>query len=306
MRFKQYHKNREAGQWLFRSFMVALQVIIVTLGICGNGSWSSSEEIIDVEVPAPVEGKVVGTDTIAVLGREVRCTYYLSPHGKNSIAAYYQHNFSSEGFQQTVDKEISSVRQLRFKKLFMLEGKELVVEFVLSDKPNGTGVAIGKYTQPVGAGDIEKTPLSWREERFAPPKEDAPGEDLAIIPRPPESVRWMNIEKEKNVFLTYATSLSVEEVQDFYRNQMELRNWQVKRDFSAVREAVSEYKKVTKKKNIAVYSPFADGEDMEGIIADARALDFEGEEGKAKITIFPNFMDRSMGSVVQIFYEKAE
>src|SRR3989338_7283554 len=107
MRFKQYHQNREAGQWPFCSFMVALQVIIVTLGICGSGSLSRSEEMVDVEVPAPVEGKVVGIDTIAVLGREVYCTYYLSPYGKNSIAAYYQHYFSGEGFQQTVDKEIS-------------------------------------------------------------------------------------------------------------------------------------------------------------------------------------------------------
>lgn len=306
MRFKRYHKNRDTAQRSFRFFLAVLQVIILTLGICGSSSLSRAEESVDVEVPAPVEGKVVGTDTIAVLGRDVGCTYYLSPQGKNSIVAYYQQYFSGQGFQQTVDKEISSVRQLRFKKLFMSQGKELVVEFVLSDKPNGTGVAIGKYTQDTGAGDIEKTPLSWREERFAPPKEDVPGEDLAIIPRPPESVRWMSLEKGKNVFLTYATSLSVDELQDFYRNQMESRNWQVKRDFSAAQEAVSEYKKVTKKKAIVTYSPFSDGEDMEGIIADARALDFEGEEGKAKITIFPNFMDRSMGSVAQIFYEKAE
>ena len=160
--------------------------------------------------------------------------------------------------------------------------------------------------QLAGELSLEKAKFSVKDSIFALPKEDEPGADLPAVPRPPESVRIMSRNSGDTRRVMYTTSLDVGAAADFYRENMPEREWTLTNE-TAARKAIEVYEKITGKKSLGIKSPFSDGEDFEQLIKDSYVLNFTASFGSAKLIIFPNFIDRKSGSIVQISYsEKPE
>jgi hypothetical protein len=201
----------------------------------------------------------------------------------------------------------------RFKgkdKEYLHPGEAFVVDIVLTrkdkDGQNGTLVVISKYIQSENSPDIEKSLISVKDPMFSIPEpeseEDVPGEDLKIIPRPPQSTRWSASAQKNQVRLIYATSLSVTEAVEFYKNKMPGYDWQVERE-TATKDALDAYTQATGGKEAFRVPKFFGGlEDPKEIIRGGYVLNFKGSQGQAQITVMPNFIDTKRGSIVSISY----
>lgn len=275
------------------------QILILTALSLFFVSLVSAETDLSFTVPGPPQSKPLGSQPLRIGGREILASAFESQEEKSHIVDYYQDFFKEQDFKQLSDKPIfkTTTRQMRFKK------EDLVVDVYLSAQEEKTEVVVAKYLQPEGAPDLENSPLSVKDSFFSLPTQDAPGEDLRFIPRPPESLRLSSIKLDqgKNIFLTYMTPLSVEQAKDFYKLNMPYQTWLIQRDMPTG-ELVEDYKKATGKKSLGMYSAFSDAENFDSVVHDGYLLDFKSGFGSASITIFPNFIDKKLGSVVQIVY----
>lgn len=263
---------------------------------------AQAREGLNFKVPAPPESKMLeNTQGEKKIGDKVlRGADYQSAKEQAAIIEYYQGFFEEEDFKQIQDNylhEGAGVRRLRFKK------EDLVVDLILMPNAQGTSVGIVKYLQPQGSPDLEKT-LPAVSDLISLPQTDSEGEDLATIPRPPKSVRVQSFGLGKTIQLIYTSSLPIEEVKEFYLDQMPYAGWQIKRD-APVSQAAEAYKSKTGK-NTLVPPIFSDGENLGNVAAGAALLDFENQGEKARITIFSNFMGKESGSMVHIEYTKPD
>lgn len=281
-------------KYTFSVLTILTMIILFPLGFCRAGE-------LDIEVPIPPESKIIDTQTITAFGRDIQAAAYISTQTQNRLKEYYRWFFNNQGFKNTQEKDMREINQLRFKKADWMNKQELVIDVILFEDPQGTKVSIAKYLQNAGSPDIEESKLSLKDIAGTIPTEDAPGKDLKMIPRPPESTRWVSSDKEGGSILLYASSLPVNRLKDFYRGQMSDQGWEIEKEID-VKEAVEKYKKAAHEKDFGLPAPFADAESLEQVISDAHVLNFKGSAGRAKITIYPNFMDSKSGSLVQIDY----
>lgn len=290
-------KNRLVRSWVLGLWCwVILVLAFCPLPLFGEGT-------LDFSVPAPPASKLIGNDTLAVLGKNVQCAYYLSSWSQSDITNYYQSNLAKDGFKITLeDKKTDKVKLVRFKRIDQKSRQELVLDFVLSIQPQGTKVSIGKYLQPQGGPDLENLPLSLQDKSlFSLPKTDNPGEDLPNVPRPPQGIRLASMVKNGAGILLYSSALTAEEVREFYRDQMPAEGWEIKNDVSAG-AAMDAYKKNTHKSSLGIQVPLTDGQDFEEVISGAYVLDFGDKVNKVRITVMPNFIEIKDGSMIQINY----
>lgn len=253
----------------------------------------------DFQVPAPPAGELLDTQAFTLGGRGFKAYLYKSDKDEAAIAEYYQRFFKSHDFENILDEieEKQNKRLLRFKK------EDLVVGIALMPKAEGTEVVISEYLQPAGSPPPEKLKPSVND--LTLPQEDQPGKDLKIIPRPPQGIRWMSMDTGKRAHLMYATPLGVGEVVGFYKANMPDNSWEIERE-TATRDTMDTYVQATGKKDLGIKTPFRDAEDLNEIIKDSYVLDFKSGYGRARITVFPNFMDRRLGSLVQIVYGQGD
>ncbi len=274
-------------------------MVILAIVIFLSTGLSRGEIGLDFEIPAPPGARLLETKPVSIGGRKIYASLYESKQELKDIIEYYQRFFKENNFKLVLDEKgrPKNRRLLRFKK------EELMVSIAFLEKGEKREITVGKYLQPEGLPEIDDTPLSLKD--FPLPQEDVTGKDLKIVPRPPESVRWMCEEKRSRITLLYASSLSVERIREFYRQQMYIQGWQMTGEIP-IGEAVKAYKQASGKKDLGLQMPFKDAENLEEIISSAYFLEFrgkvEGREAKVDITIFPNFIDKKLGSMVQIEY----
>ena len=302
-------------------------IVILSIAIFFLSGISSAEKIgLDFNVPGPPAGEEIDTTSFTFGGGQIQAIAYESPKNQYEIAMYYDNFFKEKGFRKLLDGDVLEeemqkiksggqdlrgllggkmpeidIRKIRFKK------DELVIDVMLSSKKQTvTDVIIAKHLQPAGAPSLEERKLSIYDDTFVRlPKEDLAGEDLRIIPRPPESIRWNRIDRGRQTILSYASPLSVDELSGFYRRNMPYQAWELQEEMSTGDMAV-DYQKATGGKKLNFTSPFADGENLNKIVDDGSFLDFKGRFGSARIMIFPNFIDRKEGSVIQIIYKEED
>ena len=258
---------------------------------------------LDLEVPLPAGSQLMDTKDFSLAGKNIRSLLYKSKESLSGIRAYYQRAMAEQGF-----RNLSASQQGQFKDTAQLkfQKEDLIVRIALTPKPEETEIVISKYLEPPGSLPLEKSKPSVKDSLFALPKKDAPGEDLAFIPRPPSGVRWQGLRQEKEAILIYGTPLSPDTLIRFYQGKMPSYGWQLENE-SATKEVLEAYKKASGGKSPDLLeSPFGDGEDFAGIIKDSYLLEFEGSRGQAQVTIIPNYVDRKLGSIVSIFYSQGE
>ncbi len=237
----------------------------------------------------------------------VKAYLYKTNQNSYAVAQYYQNFFRDNDFESVLDKQFErrQERILRFKK------DNLIVGLVVKPAFPGTEVTIAKYLQPESGPSLEEQLSSLKNSPlFSIPKEDQSGEDLKFIPRPPRSIRWSSKSSERNSVLVYATDLPLEELKDFYRESMQDKGWQLANEM-ATQDAISGYKKLTgKDPNISGMDQLndivSDAENFKGVVSDSYVLDFRGPYGRAKVIMFPNFVDRKLGNIVNISYTAGE
>lgn len=285
--------NRFYSLFLPRSMVILVVIILSSTGL------SRGEIGLDFEIPTPPGARLLETRPVSIGGRKINTSLYESKQELKDIIEYYQRFFKENNFKLVLDEKgrPENRRLLRFKK------EELMVSIAFLEKGEKREIVVGKYLQPEGLPEIDDTPVSLKD--FPLPQRDVAGRDLRIVPRPPESVRWMCEERGSRITLLYASSLSAERIREFYRQQMYAQGWQMG-DEIPISEAVKAYKQASGKKHLDLQMPFKDAENLEEIISGAYFLEFrgkvEGRETKVDITIFSNFIDKKLGSIVQIEY----
>jgi len=288
-------------RWQFNPKFRAVIFAILILG----GTMSAraiTQEVAQegrVDIPPPPKSKLLDTKEMTLGGRKLQGTSYLSEENEYVLAHYYQEFFRRQGFNQLLDQYIqkTTYRQLKFKR----ETETAEVFFV--PKKEGIEVSVVEYLEPKGVpakGDWKFSPQD-----LAPfsPKEDQPGEDLAIIPRPAKSVRWLSKEQGKKTHLLYVSPLSIKEARDFYKSQMEQKGWQFQKEVSTA-DALRLYKKNTGK-SVSLPSFMQGGGDLNQALAESCSLYFNYGQDKVEVVLFPNFLNNE-GSMAQIFYERGE
>lgn len=260
--------------------------------------YAYAETDLNFDVPLPQQATLLENKDMEFGGRQVLLGLYSSAQAGSEVSKYYKDFFEGKEFNKILDQtDTKTSRQiLRFKK------EDLVVSISIEpDAQGGCRIVVAKYLQPAGMPDPEQIKPSVKDSFFALPKKDVPGEDLFIIPRPPQSVRMVSMNKSGRAILLYTTTLSVSEAVDFYKDNMPDKGWKVT-NITAARDAANAYKAAKNKKSLGVESPFSDGENFEEVINDSYMMSFGGDNGKSQIVIFPNFMGRKLGSMVQITY----
>jgi hypothetical protein len=256
---------------------------------------------LDFDVPKPPESQLLMSMPISFGGKSVQTFRYKSQASKFDIADFYERFFEQEEFEKILDKE----EKKRNKRLLRFKRDNLVVSVAILSRFTQTEIVLAKYIELEGDLPPEELRPSISDSLINLPQEDAQGKDLLIIPRPPDSVRWASTQRGQNTFLVYSTSLTVEEIKDFYKLNMPYQNWELEAEL-ITEDALQAYKEVTGKKSLEFPSVFSDGENIEDIIKDAYVLDFQGQYGRSRITIFPNFVDRKLGSIIQIVYTEPQ
>lgn len=269
--------------------------LVIILLLLTRGGYSQVG--LDFEVPLPPDSELKGTKVFQLGGHAVNALLYSSKEEYSAIVQYYQSALEGLGFQRIMNERDRKTegRLLRFRK------DDLVISIALTPKFGSTEVVIAKYVQPEGAPEPEKWRPSWKDSLFALPKQDLPGEDVRFIPRPPESVRWLSRVTSSQAQLIYSTSLSVNEAREFYRSRMSQDGWVLQRE-TATAETINSYQRQTGKSFLRAENPLADGENLNSVIQDSYLLHFKGSSGSIRITVFPNFVDRKNGAVVEIKY----
>ena len=260
-----------------------------------------AEGNLNFNIPVPAGTNLLDTKELRMACRQIETALYASDKSADTVAEYYRNFFQEQEFQKLIDKASAKTKKqtLRFKK------DELIVNITITAGEDKTKIVTTKYLQPAGEPPLEKIKPSVKDSLFALPKEDVPGKDLADVPRPPESVRIASLGRGMNATVIYTTSLDVRAAADFYRQKMPLKQWVSVNEISA-RKAVEAYQEATGKKGLGIETPFSDGEDFQQIISDSYVLNFDADFGSCQITIFPNFLGRELGSMVQIVYSEKQ
>ncbi|GEM_PF-4890830 len=302
--------------------LLALVICLLTAGF-----YIAYGEGDKIDIPGPPQGSSLDKGGSTKFGgKELRGKDYSSSASGEEIAGFYDYFFEQNEFEKVGDQNIGNVssavneldldaqtrdelkkslpkidiRRMQYKK------GEQVAEVVISDETTGSRkVGIVQYLQPPGTPALDKTLPSVHDSFVADsiPKEDAPGEDLQTVPRPPKGVRWSVTNSGKNADVMYSTALSPQEAHDFYQATMPEYGWQLDKDASAG-ELLKAYNQKGRKLEMNIPQIFSDGEDLNKVVTDSVLLKYTNEAADAQVLITPNIMDKAQGCYVRIQYNE--
>ena len=263
----------------------------------------TAPESLEFEVPDPLEAKSldrVPPDLLNLFTANTEVKAYTTKRDIKAQEDHFTRELKKRGFSIRKDKSarIASVKRIFFQR------KDLVVDIMLNVCEGGSQVVIGKYLESNGGIKAERNPFALSN---VFPREDVGGsdEDFIDVPRPSESVRWMKEYNKmtKGTIISYTSTQTIPDLGRFYVKTMPSYGWKLESNI-ATKDAMEAFNKYSKTKtNIIIPKlPFADTEDLSKVIQDSYILDFKNKTAKVRITIFPNFVNRKLGSMVNINY----
>jgi hypothetical protein len=263
-------------------------------------SLAMAESALDFEVPAPPKSTLTDNNVFTLGGREIRSSLYETKDKIESVTGYYKNKLSEKGFTNIADKyeQLIDQRLLQFKK------GDLVVSVTVWKKGEVTVFAVGKYSEPKGAQPIEKMHFSLSD--FPPPTQDVAGEDIKVVPRPPQSIRWLGRSATPEISQAmYVSSLSMKDMVAFYRTRMSSLGWQLESERTA-KEGLEKYRQVTGKQDLGIANSIEGGKKLEDAILETIMLNFTGSQGRVGLNIMPSYTDKKAGSIIYILYTKPQ
>ena len=277
------------GKYTVAGFVVALSVCAAAWG----GAFAQELQGAGT-VPVPKDASLSDTHTTKLGSYTINSKLYFTAMSLAKVVNFYKAYFEKEGYTLIIDSTAEKPKRLlRFKK------DTAVVSIALRPKGNQTQIVVGEYSQPFGALPPEKTKPNWKDLIGELPAEDQPGQDLKIVPRPPESVRIGGGTVGTLTFLVYHSRLGAVSVSDFYQEKMPALEWGL-REQTDMQKATEGADAGLRKKMLNINLPFPDIT-LDELTRGGSILAYRGEWGDAEISVLSSGLD-GQGSLVYIKY----
>ncbi|TRZ95617.1 hypothetical protein D4R78_03055 [bacterium] len=282
--------------------LLIIGVFLLSFGILAY----AQDYDLDFEPALPVDTQKINSQELRLVGRDMQAATYASQKDRYALTDYYNTVMQKEGFKKLSDQfdERDSSRTLKYQKDELMVVIRIFLAPKEKDKAQETRIGMLKYLQPKDRPPLEKSRISFKDTNMQLPKQDIPGEDPQFIPRPPQSIRLVGRGTAGVSTYSYTTPLSVQGAVDFYKMHMSGTYWQIQGE-TPTKYAAGLYKDNILKKDFKYMLPIDDGEDLDAVINDSYSLYFQGKYGSANIIIYPNLVDRKLGSIVFINFTKA-
>lgn len=268
-------------------------LILVLAG--GLFSQALAQEQKEPLVPVPADTRLAETQPIKLGKLQIEAKLYYSAQAPNALIAFYKSELAKRGYSTIIDKWEKEKKLLRFR----LESS--LVSIAIKPKDKETQVVVAQYDQPFGTPAPEKTKFLWEDLVNGLPTKDQPGEDLAVAPRPPESVRMLSAKLKGRMLVNYRSKLSPDQAAEFYKQRLPALGWRLARDIDMQQTA----KKMTPSFRQGLGGlkfPFADT-DFYQLTSGGSVLWYQGEWGKVRVGVMACAKNVA-GSLVSIEYEE--
>lgn len=280
-------------------------LFIIAILFCVRGL-VFAETNLSFEIPPPPNSQMIDRHPMQVGNRAIDAVLYQSTAKDYEISDFYANFFQAHEFNKIKDEagtgRYADSRYLTFKK------DDLVVNITIKSGLNTSRVSLAKFLQPEGSPTIAEALLSLKDSPlFEMPKEDKPGKDSKLVPRPPESIRWADTSTQQQISLVYSSPLSTKELFDFYKRAMSAANWEII-NASSLSESINRIKKITKEDKVGFQGNEIMGiGSLEELASGGYSLVFyKSPIGQAQITIFSNFINKKAGSMVRISHPQGD
>jgi len=246
----------------------------------------------------PPGAKKVDEQTVTMGGQTSHADFYETSQSADSVAAYYRQNLPTQNYNLSKDTTEKQKNYLLFQK----ENESVAV--IAEPNDQGSKFSISSY---VKTGSLQNP--QWQEFLDLMPKEDVPGSDLDIVPRPPDSVRIGCKPLDNMAFLGYVTDASMDDLKKFYLDNMGDYGWKMKQppiNFKDQLDAARAKNKNTVT-NIDTMSVTSDTPMMR-LAEHTTIMHFDGPKGNVSVSIMPlKPKDPKSKMLVSIMYsEKKE
>ncbi len=256
---------------------------------------------IGVQIPVPPKSKVLDEPVPELLmGVGGSGGVYQSELNPKEVEVFYRTTLKRMGFREKQDMgfKIMNFKRLRF------ESNNMAMELYLSARgENGSSFIVVKYMDKEGVSKIEANPLSMAK---LPENDNVGGADLVDVPRPADSsVRQSGGTEKNRNNLSYITSMNVLAVRDFYKQEMPALGWELANTVN-IGENDTQYAKEHKGVGFIRSVPLGVNLDLADIIRDSYVLEFKSNSATVQIMIYPNYVNPSASSMVDIEYALAQ
>ncbi len=241
----------------------------------------------DTDFVAPPDAVQTEAKTITLGKITIESRTYECPDGVDELKGFYQGHFSDTGYQTAVDLEQKESRVLRFEK------GATNVSVSLAPKADASRINIMRYVKQPGAKVPAFQDMDWKDWMQFVPKEDTPGADLDIVPRPPQSVRLTSQAVDNIAGLTYIIDMSVEELRLVYLEAMEEIGWVLDKQYDLEKDMAKAREMGLNLSQIDADAVLFKGLTLGDMLKGQQVLHFYGEKGSAEI----NLMNSEPGKV---------
>lgn len=250
----------------------------------------------EYEVPVPPEAKALEQiPPQELVGADGKAKAYYSQMSLKKLEDFYRRALRRDGFEEIKNKnfKILTFKRLRF------EREDMAIEVYFSQEEEGCNIIAVKYPDKNGASRIESDPLSG----VSLPREDDPlTSDVKQIPRPPGSVRLSGELLRGSYKITYTAPSNVSVTADFYRRKMVSLGWVPQNDIN-LRQADSMYSRNRQGRSFIPQVPVGNNIDLGEVLKNSFILNYKSDdESSAVIMIYPDFVNNSTGSMVEVTY----
>jgi len=247
-------------------------------------------------------------ENISVSGQDIKAYVFQTTLTEVDLINFYDKNLRDKGFTKA-SKEFHQANL----RLFKYTKKSQVINIQIMKAQEGfpgTTVIVSVYNQPsggssegcpvCGGGFSSNNSLTSRPEsttqNFDSITQDLPGEDLEFIPRPPGSIRLINVKNDTPfmVNIVYRCSQSIEELRKFYKQNMGYHYWKLTAEIPSSQLG-------DELKNLAGKLPQGSPVSLD-VLTSAYNLYFKGPYGEAIIVIMEN--PQGEGRLVNILHRK--
>jgi hypothetical protein len=224
----------------------------------------------------PPGAKKVDEQTVTLGGQTAHADFYETNASSDSVAAYYRQNLPPQNFSLSKD----TTEQQKNYLLFQSENQS--VSIIVEPTDSGSKFSVSSYMK---TGEMQNP--QWQEFVNLMPKEDVPGADLDVVPRPPDSVRIGCQPLENMAFLGYTTDASADFLKKFYLDNMATYGWTNKptTDFKT-QLAEARAKKPNTMTNLDSMAVTSDMSVMR-LAEHTTILNFDGPKGNVSVSIMP-------------------
>jgi hypothetical protein len=249
-----------------------------------------------LDIVVPPDSQHVKNETGYIDGQKIESSTYVCPQSVEDVIKFYNIALAKDGFEPNTE---GARRDKPNNMLSFRRGEQVITISAKKDKDGTTKLVTGMFTQSKGSSGLDPNKMNWRDILKMMPKEDMPGADLDVVPRPPKSVRQQSAVRGNVAILSYATKMPIADVAQFYSDNMGQFGWKPQ-------GGGMDYDSLGKDKLSQDFVSVAAGPipEFEKFLQGSVQLSFISSRGKADVTIMNIDPDDLQSTLVTIYYEE--